>query len=126
MATLIIQGDGSHDVQDGERLVRAIGRCGVNIGHRCGGHARCTTCRVRFVQGEPETMTQAEYDKLKARDLLGDVRLSCQIVAAGTMEVEPLMTVEEMGWSDPGPEPDPAVQPRAEWIPKPELEARDD
>lgn len=122
MAHLIIEGFGEYDVEDGTRLVLAIEQCGVDIGHRCGGNARCTTCRVRFIEGEPDTMTQAEYDKLNDRNLLGEARLSCQIVAAGTMHVEPLMRVEDMGWDDPGPAPDPTVQPRAEWRPKAELQ----
>ncbi len=123
MPDLTIENVGSFDIPDGRRLVLAIESCGVDIGHRCGGNARCTTCRVRFLDGEPETMTRAEYDKLKDRDLLGEVRLSCQIVVNRPMTVEPLMRVSEMGWDDPGPEPDPAVQPEAAWYPKSELEA---
>lgn len=123
MPDLTIENVGSFDIPDGRRLVLAIESCGVDIGHRCGGNARCTTCRVRFLDGEPETMTRAEYDKLKDRDLLGAARLSCQIVVDRPMTVEPLMRVSEMGWDDPGPEPDPAVQPEAAWYPKSELEA---
>ena len=35
--------------------------------HACGGNARCTTCRVEFISGQPATMTQAEKDVLAAR-----------------------------------------------------------
>ncbi len=37
--------------------------------HACGGFARCTTCRVEFISGEPRKMTQAEKDVLAARGL---------------------------------------------------------
>ncbi len=122
MATLRIEGHGTCEVADGTRLVRAIEECGVDIGHRCGGFARCTTCRVRFLEGEPETMTKAEYEKLKSAGLLDEVRLACQIVADHDMAVEVLMRVSEMGWPDPGPEPDPEVKPEAVWYPRAELE----
>lgn len=117
MPTLTIEGIGTFEVEEGTRLVRAIEGAGVAIGHRCGGKARCTTCRVEFLEGEPETMTRAEHAKLKERELLGEARLSCQIVVEGAMRVRPLMLVEEMGWSDPGPEPAPVVEPSPERVP---------
>ena len=122
MPILKIHDVGSFDVPEGQRLAAAIESCGVDIGHRCGGQARCTTCRVRFLAGEPDVMTRAEYDKLKDRDLLGEVRLSCQVVVDRPMAVEPLMRVEEMGWDDPGPDLDPTVQPEAEWFAREDLE----
>ena len=99
-----------------ERLVLAIKEMGVNIGHRCGGKARCTTCRVEFVSGEPERMTQAEYDLLKSKDLLGQVRLSCQLLCDEEMELRPVMTLESVeGWTDTGPEPSASIEPTPEW-----------
>lgn len=109
------------DVATGKRLVLAIEESGVNIGHRCGGFARCTTCRVEFEAGEPETMTRAEYNKLTERGLLGQVRLSCQIVCDHDMSVRPVMTLESEGWSDTGPAPEPTVTPEAQWYPIEEL-----
>lgn len=116
MAKIEIEGHGSCDVEAGRRLVLAIEGCGVDIGHRCGGFARCTTCRVRFEAGEPERMTRAEHDKLAERGLLGQVRLSCQILAEDGMKVAPLMRVSEMGWDDPGPPPEPKITPEPDWI----------
>ncbi|MDQ4075108.1 MAG: (2Fe-2S)-binding protein [Chloroflexota bacterium] len=105
-----------------KRLVLAIEDMGINIGHRCGGNARCTTCRVEFISGEPDRMTVAEYEKLKERGLLGKYRLSCQLKCWHDMEVKPIMTLEsEEEWSDTGPRPDDQVQPVAEWFPKEEL-----
>jgi ferredoxin len=113
------------DVPQGQRLVLAIEEQGVNIGHRCGGKARCTTCRVAFRSGEPDTMTRAEYKRLKARELLGQYRLACQIVVDHDMSVHVPMTLESEGWTDTGPAPDPTVMPEARWYPREELERAD-
>ncbi len=104
-----------------KRLVLAIEEMGINIGHRCGGQARCTTCRVSFSDGEPNSMTRAEYDKLKERELLGEYRLSCQLLCNQDMELKPYMTLENQECSDTGPTPDDSVQPEAKWFPIKEL-----
>ncbi|WP_022834320.1 2Fe-2S iron-sulfur cluster-binding protein [Salisaeta longa] len=114
MPTLTIKDVGTFDVEHGTRLVRAMAEH-IDIGHRCGGHAQCTTCRVRFAAGEPEVMTQAEHEKLHDIKQHGSFRLACQIVVDRDMTVEPLMTARAQGWDDPGPEPAPHVEPTAEW-----------
>jgi len=99
------------DVEQGTRLVLAIEAAGVAIGHRCGGRARCTTCRVEFEQGEPTTMTLAERDKLVEKGLLGEVRLSCQILCTHDMSVRALRTLPHEDWADTGPAPLPTLEP---------------
>jgi ferredoxin len=122
MPKLTINGK-TFDVSKGKRLVLAIEENGVNIGHRCGGFAKCTTCRVEFDAGEPDTMTRAEHERLRIRSLLGQVRLSCQIVCDHDMSVRPLITLEtEETWEDTGPPPEPVVTPEARWYPIDELE----
>jgi ferredoxin len=124
MPTITVAGQ-SAEVAAGTRLVNAIEDMGVHIGHRCGGQARCTTCRVTFTSGEPEMMTAAEFGKLKERGMYGEARLSCQIVCDHDMACEPVMTLENQeGWTDTGPRTDDAVQPAAEFFPKSELEAK--
>jgi ferredoxin len=121
----IITIDGkAFEVETGKRLVLAIEAAGVSIGHRCGGNARCTTCRVKFLAGEPETMTQAEYERLKERGLLGEVRLSCQIICDHDMTVVALYTAENQpNWEgDTGPTPQASVQPEAKFYPLEELQ----
>ena len=103
------------DVPADTRLVLAIEKLGIEIGHRCGGKARCTTCRVEFRSGEPERMTEAEYFKLKEKGLLGDYRLSCQILCQQDMEVEPQQTKQSEGWPDTGPAPAEHVEPAPKW-----------
>lgn len=110
------------EVAAGTRLVLAIEESGVAIGHRCGGNARCTTCRVRFDEGEPTTMTRAEHDKLAERGLLGQYRLSCQIVCDHDMHIaEVAMTRENQDWTDTGPAPELTVMPEAVFYPADEL-----
>ena len=110
------------DVTEGQRLVLAIESQGIPIGHRCGGFARCTTCRVEFQAGEPDTMTKAEYAILSTRELLGQVRLSCQIVCDHDMSVEPVMTKDNQpAWDSTGPAPETTVTPEAVWYPKSEV-----
>ena len=110
------------DVPEGKRLVLAIESTGVPIGHRCGGFARCTTCRVEFHAGEPDTMTRAEYAILSTRELLGQARLSCQIVCDHDMSVRPLLTKDNNPeWDTTGPPPEPTVTPEAAWYPKSEV-----
>ncbi len=113
------------EVEEGTRLVLAIEHQDIHIGHRCGGNARCTTCRVSFAEGEPDTMTMAEYNKLKEKGFLGEYRLSCQITCTHDMSVTAPITLEtEEGWTDTGPEVAPAVVPEAKWYPMEELESQ--
>ena len=123
MPILTIEDAGSFDVDEGTRLVNAIEACDVDIGHRCGGQSKCTTCRVRFVSGEPAEMTRAEYEKLRDTKQLGDFRLACQLVADRPMTVEVLMRASEIGWDDAGPAPVAVVEPEAAWFSVEELEA---
>jgi len=120
MPQLTVNGE-TFEVPEGQRLVLAIEEQGVHIGHRCGGNARCTTCRVVFESGEPDQMTVAEYVRLQARELLGQYRLACQLVCDHDMSVRPGMTLESEGWTDTGPAPEPTVQPEAVWYPKDEV-----
>ena len=111
-------------VETGKRLVLAIEESGVAIGHRCGGEAHCTSCRVRFEAGEPDTMTQAEYTRLSETGLIGEARLACQIVCNADMSIIPLITADDQPeWGgDTGPSPASVVKPEAEWFPIRDLE----
>ena len=64
MPKLTVEDAGTIDVGDGRRLVLAIEQdAHVDIMHACGGFARCTTCRVEFIEGEPNQMTKAEKER---------------------------------------------------------------
>ena len=120
MPKLQVEGVGDFDVEEGKRLVLAIGQdAGVDILHRCGAYARCTTCRVEYLEGEPGWMTRAELEVLESRNLLGEVRLSCQAVCDRDITVRPLMTVSSTGLDGPGAEPELEITPEPEWVEKP-------
>ncbi|MGJ3238563.1 MAG: 2Fe-2S iron-sulfur cluster-binding protein [Anaerolineae bacterium] len=119
MAKITIKDIGTFDVPDDKRLVLAIEDNGVDILHRCGGYAGCTTCRVAISEGEPDTMTQAELNKLQEIDKVGEFRLSCQILCDHDMTVEPLMQISTTNYDDAGKRPQDGITPDAEWIEKP-------
>ena len=116
MPNLTIEDVGTYHVPDGKRLVLAIEDAGVDILHRCGGFARCTTCRVEFVHGEPGRMTQAEHDKLVENGQLGHFRLSCQSLVTHDMHVYPLMRLSTSGLEDAGPRPEDHITPEPVWL----------
>ena len=61
MPLLTVEGEGTFEVPMGKRLVLALEQdAHIDQLHACGGKARCTTCRVEFISGEPETRTDAE------------------------------------------------------------------
>ena len=115
MPKLTVEGFTTVDVEEGKRLVNAIEQdAHVDILHACGGNARCTTCRVEFISGEPAAMTQAEKMKLEEKGLTG-IRLSCQIVCAHDMTVRAISRLEGSGRPDPGKTPEPTIQPPPVW-----------
>jgi ferredoxin len=115
MPKLIIKDIGTFEVNKGSRLVRAIMDQGVDILHRCGGNARCTTCRVRFIEGEPTRMTVAERDRWKERRESG-LRLSCQCLVEDDMHIQVINTVESSGLDDAGADPKEYITPDPEWV----------
>ena len=116
MPKLTVEGYATTDVLAGKRLVLAIEEdAGVDIMHACGGNARCTTCRVEFLEGEPELMTVAEKLKLAEKQLNG-VRLSCQIACEHDMRVRAINRLETSGRPDAGPKPAPEITPPPEWV----------
>ena len=116
MPKLTVEGFTPVDVESGKRLVNAIEQdAGVDILHACGGNARCTTCRVEFIDGEPSRQTKAEKFKLEERGLTG-MRLACQIECDQDMTVRAISRLEGSGRPDPGRTPDPAIQPPPEWL----------
>src|SRR5882724_10452949 len=105
MPQLEIEEVGSFEVPQGKRLVNALtDEAKIDQLHACGGNARCTTCRVQFVSGEPSKMTQAEKDVLAIRGLLQTkgLRLSCQIECEGDMAVQIISRLQGSGRADAG------------------------
>ena len=117
MATIEAVGIKTFEAEDGRRLVLAIEDAGIDILHRCGGNARCTTCRVQFVSGEPQKITQAEKDVAAARGLAATpgLRLSCQIACDGDMTVRAISRLAGSGRADAGKRPADDIAPPPVW-----------
>ncbi|HYV83896.1 MAG TPA: 2Fe-2S iron-sulfur cluster-binding protein [Pyrinomonadaceae bacterium] len=89
----------------GKKLVLVLEDAGIDILHRCGGNARCTTCRVEILEGEPAAMGELERNRLAMEAELGpNVRLSCQIRVDGDLKVRVINQASVRGM-DPGPRP---------------------
>jgi len=118
MPKLTVEGFGEFDVPNGKRLVLALTEdAGVDQLHACGGNARCTTCRVEFIAGEPDEMTLAEKNVLAAKGVTG-VRLSCQLACDHDMTVRCISRVEGSGRPGPGNLPTAEIAPPPEWTTK--------
>ena len=119
MPKISVDGAGEFTVPEGKRFVLALeDDANIDQLHACGGHARCTTCRVEFVAGEPERMTVAEKTVLAARGLSG-VRLSCQILCAHDMTVRAISRLAGSGRKDAGSRPADQIEPQpVEWTSK--------
>jgi ferredoxin len=112
MPKLNVEGKGEFEVPANKRLVLALeDEAGVDQLHACGGNARCTTCRVEFVAGEPDKMTVAEKSVLSARGLTG-VRLSCQILCDHDMNVRAISRLAGSGRADAGKRPANEIEPQ--------------
>src|SRR5438132_1567984 len=116
MPKLTVEGFPTVEVPAGKRLVNAIEQdAHVDVLHACGGNARCTTCRVEFVAGEPSKMTAAEKNVLAMKGVTG-VRLSCQITCDADMTVRAISRLEGSGRSNAGGPPTADIQPPPEWV----------
>jgi ferredoxin len=119
MPLLTVETIGTYEVPEGKRLVLALtDEAKVDQLHACGGNARCTTCRVEFVEGEPEKMTAAEKAVLAAKGVTG-VRLSCQILCDHDMTVRLISRLAGSGRVDAGKRPADEIQPQpVQWTTK--------
>ncbi|NJL94241.1 MAG: (2Fe-2S)-binding protein [Anaerolineae bacterium] len=114
---IITVGDQQFEAPAEKRLVLALEDAGIDILHRCGGYARCTTCRVEFQVGEPRRMTEAEKNRLQTDDqpLYGKVRLSCQVLCEQDMDVTPVYQVATSEVDNPGKRPEDHMTPEPVW-----------
>jgi ferredoxin len=92
MARIIAEtatGTVSFEAENGKKLVLALEDNGVDIMHRCGGNARCTTCRVEVNAGDAGEIGPDEKAVLASKgDLPINTRLSCQIRCADDLEIK--------------------------------------
>ncbi len=110
-----IEGFGLAVCAEGRRLVLCIEDAGVDILHRCGGNARCTTCRVEILEGDAGSMTEPEVERLGTlADRSHNLRLSCQIQVRHDLKARVLRRLSDnpdMGDAGPRPIEWPADRP---------------
>lgn len=82
MPKLTVVGNGTFDVKEGTKLVLALEDNGIHILHRCGGKARCTTCRVEIVSGDFCEPTHIEKNTITEKELkiICDCRVKCTYI----------------------------------------------
>ena len=95
-------------VPRGWSVLEASRSFGIPHQSMCGGRGRCSTCRVRVVDGiercpRPGTDERQTLDRIGAADT---VRLACQLRPTGDISVEPILQVEQSRWiTAPPPRP---------------------
>ncbi len=101
MPKLEVEGVGTFDVEEDRHLVLAVEEdAGVDIMHSCESYARCTTCSVEVLEGEPEIR-------------------SCKCFCDRNVKVRVLMTVSSTGARDPGWKPQKGISPKPFGVQKP-------
>lgn len=77
------------EVEKDRKLVLGLEDNGIDILHRCGGNAKCTTCRVEILSGDPGEIGEPEKIILATKTDLGDhTRLSCQVRVIDDLQVK--------------------------------------
>jgi ferredoxin len=110
MVKIEAEGIATFEAEPGTRLVLAVEDAGIDILHRCGGRARCTTCRVDILDGDAGAMTERERKRLALEDDITPItRLSCQILVQNDLKVKVINLLSETDLDDAGPRPDDTI-----------------
>jgi len=104
MPRVTVEGERTFDAPAGKKLVLAIEDAGIDILHRCGGNALCTTCRVEVLKGEVPPISEAEIEALEEPELIERFRLACQIRLENDITVRVVNRSHVRG-VPPGPRP---------------------
>ncbi|QQK78736.1 (2Fe-2S)-binding protein [Salicibibacter cibi] len=106
MPTVHVDGKHSFEVEEGKKLVLALEDNGIDILHRCGGNAKCTTCRCEVLEGELASKGEAEAAILDDKGIIDPkIRLSCQNRVYSNLTVKPVKTTATTGL-EPGKRPE--------------------
>jgi ferredoxin len=105
MPTVQVEGRDAIQANEGTKLVLALEDSGIDILHRCGGNAKCTTCAVEVLSGDVDEMEEAEAAVLRNKGIEDTaVRLSCQIRLHNDVTVRLIKTATSTGL-EPGTRP---------------------
>jgi ferredoxin len=105
MPQIEVEGKKTFEAPENQKLVLAIEDAGIDILHRCGGNARCITCRVEVLSGTVPPISEVEIEALEEPDLIAKYRLSCQLRVHGDLKVRLWKTATEEGIT-PGERPE--------------------
>lgn len=73
------------EIDNNQSILEASLQAGIPHYHECGGHAKCSTCRVLVLTGA-ENLSQPNDKELKLKKILGfsyNIRLACQTNVKG-------------------------------------------
>lgn len=113
MTKIEVENIKTFDAELTTRLVLALEDAGIDILHRCGGYARCTTCRVEVLAGNPGPMTDRERQRLaRVPDATPTTRLSCQVLVGDSLRIRVTNRLSESPFSDAGPRPSDTLEPQ--------------
>lgn len=104
MPQITVEGEKTFEVEAGKKLVLGLEDNGIDVLHRCGGNARCTTCRVEIVSGDVQPIQENEIEALE--ELKDTYRLSCQIRVENDLTIRVAKRAHVEGMA-PGPRPKP-------------------
>jgi adenylate cyclase len=78
-------GEGFVPVRQGETLLEAALNAHIPMFHECGGHGRCSTCRVLVVEGHHSLSPINEKEKMLQSQMRfpPNIRLACQTTVVG-------------------------------------------
>jgi adenylate cyclase len=91
------EGEKIVSVEDGQTILEASLRGGIRHFHACGGNAKCSTCRIKILEGsENVSAINKREQRLRKSILLSpDVRLACQTtIVKGSIKVNRLIRDE--------------------------------
>lgn len=107
MPTITAVDEKTFEAPEGKKLVLAIEDAGIDILHRCGGLAKCTTCRVQIAAGDAGVMGEMERERLaRENELEPNTRLSCQMRVAGDLSVKVFYHLSATDLTDAGSRPE--------------------
>ena len=75
---------------DGEKnLLEAASEAGISMAHLCGGRGRCSTCRVRILEGSDALSARTATERAMAAklDFPDEIRLACQTQVHGSVQL---------------------------------------
>ena len=110
-------------VESGTKLLKALIDHETDIVHECGGHAKCTTCRVTVRKGVPTKETQAQRERFDKKIKFGAtefdhpaVFLACQVSVENDMTVSISEEFNKVIHESRGKDTEDKITPDPVWI----------